>query len=227
MKNFHIEIVKKCYMAENKLFKSHIKRLKLEKDLTQAEVAERLGVKSTYLSDMINGRVPVTESVIGKIYEVFSYKIPFGDETEESASSKSVVSYTKGRPYYNVDFIGGFDLVTNNQTINPEYYIDFPPYNKDGIMWCNITGRSMEPQIGHGDIIALKEVVDWQSYLSYGEVYAIVTHNDLRTVKIVRKGSDANHIRLVPINTEEFDEQEIEKSMIMRIYAVVGCIKKM
>lgn len=140
---------------------------------------------------------------------------------------KTSISYTKGRPYYNVDFIGGFDLVANDQTINPEYYIDFPPYNKDGIMWCNITGRSMEPQIGHGDIIALKEVIDWQSYLSYGEVYAIVTHNDLRTVKIVRKGSDENHLRLIPINTEEFDEQEIEKSMIIRVYSVVGCIKKM
>lgn len=140
---------------------------------------------------------------------------------------KTSISYTKGRPYYNVDFIGGFDLVANDQTINPEYYIDFPPYNKDGIMWCNITGRSMEPQIGHGDIIALKEVIDWQSYLSYGEVYAIVTHNDLRTVKIVRKGSDENHLRLIPINTEEFDEQEIEKSMIVRVYSVVGCIKKM
>lgn len=140
---------------------------------------------------------------------------------------KTSISYTKGRPYYNVDFIGGFDLVANDQTITPEYYIDFPPYNKDGIIWCNITGRSMEPQIGHGDIIALKEVIGWQSYLSYGEVYAIVTHNDLRTVKIVRKGSDENHLRLIPINTEEFDEQEIEKSMIMRVYSVVGCIKKM
>ncbi len=140
---------------------------------------------------------------------------------------KTSISYTKGRPYYNVDFIGGFDLVANDQTITPEYYIDFPPYNKDGIIWCNITGRSMEPQIGHGDIIALKEVIGWQSYLSYGEVYAIVTHNDLRTVKIVRKGSDENHLRLIPINTEEFDEQEIEKSMIIRVYSVVGCIKKM
>ena len=35
------------------------------------------------------------------------------------------ISYTKGVPYYNVDFIGGFDLVLNDQTINPEYLIDF------------------------------------------------------------------------------------------------------
>ena len=214
-------------MVENKFFKSHIKRLKLEKDLTQAQIAEMLGVKSTYLSDMINGRVPITESVVGRIYEVFSYKIPLNNENEQSTMLQNSISYTKGRPYYNVDFIGGFDIAMNDQTVNPEYYIDFPPYNKDGIIWCNITGRSMEPQIGHGDIIALKEVNDWQSYLNYGEVYAIVTHNELRTVKIVRKGSDENHLRLVPINTEEFDEQEIEKSMIMRVYAVMGCIKKM
>lgn len=34
-------------------------------------------------------------------------------------------SFTVGVPYYNVDFIGGFDLVLNDQTTTPEYLIDF------------------------------------------------------------------------------------------------------
>lgn len=195
------------------------------KGLTVQEFEVRAGLSNGAVSKMgDNTRVATLE----KISTVFpDLDIDWLRTGKGNDVIKTSISYTKGRPYYNVDFIGGFDLVVNDQTITPEYYIDFPPYNKDGIIWCNITGRSMEPQIGHGDIIALKEVIDWQSYLSYGEVYAIVTHNDLRTVKIVRKGSDANHIRLVPVNTEEFDEQEIEKSMIMRIYAVVGCIKNM
>ena len=32
-----------------------------------------------------------------------------------------------GSPYYNVDFIGGFDLLMNDQTINPDIYINYPP----------------------------------------------------------------------------------------------------
>lgn len=135
-------------------------------------------------------------------------------------------SYTTGRPYYNVDFIGGFDLIINDQTIIPEYNIDFAPYNQDGVFWCNITGHSMEPKVSHGDIIAIKEVSDWQSYLTMGEIYAIVTTNELRTVKIVRKGTSEDVFRLIPINTADFDEQEISKSMILRVFEVLGCMKR-
>lgn len=135
-------------------------------------------------------------------------------------------SYTTGRPYYNVDFIGGFDLVLNDQTILPEYNIDFAPYNQDGVFWCNITGNSMQPKISHGDIIALKEVSDWQSFLTMGEIYAIVTTNELRTVKIVRRGTSDDVFRLIPINTVDFDEQEIPKAMILRVFEVLGCMKR-
>lgn len=145
----------------------------------------------------------------------------------EIEEAKPRISYSKGRPYYNVDFIGGFDLVFNDQTINPEYYIDFAPYNKDGVMWCNITGHSMEPQISNGDIIAIKEVQDWFDYLSMGEIYAIVTTNNLRTVKIVRKGSTDDKFRFIPINTKEFDEQEVPKKMILRVFELLACIKKL
>lgn len=68
-----------------------------------------------------------------------------------------LISYTKGVPYYNVDFIGGFDIVLNDQTISPEYLIDFRKYN-EATCWCNVTGHSMEPEITHGDIIALKKL---------------------------------------------------------------------
>ncbi len=146
----------------------------------------------------------------------------------ENTNSQSLpkTSYTTGRPYYNVDFIGGFDLIINDQTIIPEYNIDFAPYNQDGVFWCNITGHSMEPKVSHGDIIAIKEVSDWQSYLTMGEIYAIVTTNELRTVKIIRKGTSDDVFRLIPINIADFDEQEISKSMIMRVFEVLGCMKR-
>ncbi len=135
------------------------------------------------------------------------------------------ISYSVGSPYYNVDFIGGFDLVLNDQTVNPEYYIDFQPYNKDGVMWCNITGHNMEPEISNGDVIAIKEVVEWDKYINMGETYAIVTKNDLRTVKKIRKGSDNKHWLLVPVN-EKYDSQEIAKEMISRVFMVLGCMKR-
>lgn len=137
------------------------------------------------------------------------------------------ISRTSGRPYYNVDFIGGFDLVFNDQTVVPEYNIDFAPYNQDGVVWCNITGNSMQPKISHGDIIAIKEVVGWQDYLSMGEIYAVVTANHLRTVKIIRQGKSEGTLRFIPINTAEFDEQEVPIKMITRVFEVLGCMKRL
>lgn len=58
-------------MPINQDFKNIIIRIKYEFNLNQSQIAERLGVKSTYLSDMINGRVPYNESMEKKIHEVF------------------------------------------------------------------------------------------------------------------------------------------------------------
>lgn len=143
----------------------------------------------------------------------------------EALLSEPSVSYTpsKGAPYYDVDFLGGFDLTFNNQTINPEYNIDFKPFNKPGVTWVNITGHSMEPKINHGDIIALKEcrLEDVQ----YGEIYAVVL-DTIRTVKILRKSNDPNRMRYVPINEENYDEQEYDNSRILRIFEVLGNISR-
>ena len=84
----------------------------------------------------------------------------------------------------------------------------------------------MKPFISNGDIIALKEIDDWQSFLPMNEVYAIMTTNDLRTVKVVRKGSDDEHLTLHAYN-EEYEDQEISKSSITKVFKVIGALKTM
>jgi phage repressor protein C with HTH and peptisase S24 domain len=135
------------------------------------------------------------------------------------------ISYTKGVPYYNVDFIGGFDLVLNDQTINPEYLIDFKKYN-DATCWCNVTGHSMEPEINHGDMIALKKIED-KSFLPLGEVYAIVTTNDMRTIKRLAAGKTDDTYTLVPSNkSPEYSTQQLPTRMIKTIFQVLGAVKR-
>lgn len=144
---------------------------------------------------------------------------------KQESEDKPIISYSSGVPYYNVDFIGGFDLILNNQTINPEYYIQFKPYDK-ATCWCNITGHSMEPEINHGDIIALREIQD-ASFLPYGEIYAIVTTNEMRTVKRIGPSSNPDNYTLIPTNkSPEYGIQELPKNMILRIFEVMGCMKK-
>lgn len=135
------------------------------------------------------------------------------------------VNFNIGVPYYNVDFIGGFDLVLNDQTINPEYLIDFKKYN-DADCWCNVTGHSMEPEIHHGDMIALKKIED-RSFLPLGEIYAIVTTNDMRTIKRLGAGKTDDTYTLVPSNkSSEYSPQPLPAKMIRTIFQVLGAVKR-
>lgn len=128
----------------------------------------------------------------------------------------------EGAPYYNVDFIGGFDLVINDQTVNPSYYVDFRPYNKPGIIWCNITGSSMEPRINHGDKIAIVEISI--SDVLFGKIYGIITNAGMRTVKWIVRSPIEDCYRLVPENKDpKFgDYQDIPISSIYKVFLVEG-----
>lgn len=126
-----------------------------------------------------------------------------------------------GVPYYNVEFEMGYDSMVNDQTVNPEYRINFSPYNKADA-WCNAIGNSMHPTISGGDIIAIKEVLDPKSCLISGEIYAIVTTNDLRTIKRIKDNGDT--ITLIPDN-KDYPEQTISKEYIYKVYKVLGIMK--
>lgn len=58
------------------------------------------------------------------------------------------------------------------------------------------------------------------------EVYGIVTRNGLRAIKVIKKGSDDNHLTLHSYNNE-YEDQEIEKSVILCIYKVVASVRIM
>ena len=144
-------------------------------------------------------------------------------EMMELSKEQAIIGYEAniGRPYYNVDFRMGFDLGLNDQTINPEYMIDCQPYNNCDC-WCNARGDSMQPTISNGDVIAIKEVNDPRSCLVSGEIYAIVTTNDLRTIKRIKDNGET--VTLVPDN-KDYPEQTISKEVILKVYRVVGSMK--
>lgn len=201
------------------------------KKVSKSDFGRSIGVSSAYVSSMRKSIDPEKLQSIAKNYPDLDTGWLMTGEGEmlkgqEQGISAPVKGYTVGVPYYNVDFLGGFDLVTNDQTITPEYLIDFKEYNK-ATCWCNITGHSMEPEITSGDIIALKEVID-PSFLPFGEIYAIITTNGMRTIKRIGPASSPDCYALIPTNkSPEYGVQEIQKNMIFKVYEVLGCMKKL
>lgn len=191
--------------------------------ITQELAAERLGVTRRTLQNWF--ALDVLDANISQNVKL-NLQIDASTDYEKSDDSVPTINYErKGVPYYDVDFIGGFDLVLNDQTVNPEYYVNFKQYN-GADYWVNVNGHSMEPEVAHGDIIAIKELNNWPIHILYGEMYAIVTTQN-RTVKYVRKSTKGEDwLRLVPVNVSEYDEQDIPKSVIMKVFKVLGCTKR-
>lgn len=144
------------------------------------------------------------------------------DEANPSFMPTTSMNPSVGTPYYDVDFIGGFDEVFNSQVNIPATNIVIRGFEKASL-WCNVTGHSMDPKINHGDIIALRQCT--LNDIQYGEIYAVVL-DTIRTIKILRRSPDPSKLRFIPINTEDYDEQEFDKSRIMNVFEVIGSISK-
>ena len=196
----------------------------------ESEILRRLGLGMGYFAT--SGKQEnktLRESTYKKIGEAWPsvnlvwLRTGIGNMFNDSAIIEE--SQTNGIPYFDVDFLGGFNEMVNDQTTIPAYYIDFQPYNKKGNMWLNITGDSMAPRINSGDKICIRkiEVED----IIFGEIYAIVTKSGLRTVKWVTRSPEKDMIRLVPENKDMRygDFQDINKSDILNVFKLIGAIR--
>lgn len=161
--------------------------------------------------DMPSPRINIDWLLTGRGEMVLSGEEDAGDENKT------------GVPFYDVDFALGYEeMAMANETV--DRYLNVPGFEKV-TAWCRAEGRSMAPEINNGDLIALLSVDDSSSIL-YGEVYGIITSTGLRTVKRIRRSNTPGHIRLIPTN-KEYDEQDIDCSQIIKLYRVLGAIKKL
>lgn len=191
------------------------------------ELASFLGISSQAVSNWYSRNTFDAELIYTKCVNLSAEWLLTGKGSMKKTiiEDKPILSNVPsiGVPYYDVDFIGGFELVINDQTIVPTHNIVFEPF-KEADFWCNATGSSMAEKINHGDVIALKKVDKLEDIL-FGEIYAVVLESR-RTIKIIRKAKDPTKLRFIPANTIDYDEQEFPISQIRKIYAVLGSIRK-
>lgn len=207
---------------------SRIEQIAKNEGITIGALEREIGASKGVLSRAINNGTDIQSKWLQILVEKYpQYSCRWlmtgeGNMMDNEEKQLTTTNINDGAPYYDVDFIGGFDEVFNDQTVNPELSIT------NGIcpraqLWCNITGHSMEPTISNGDIIALRQcsVQDIQ----YGEIYAVVM-DSFRTVKMLRRSDTPGMIRFVPVNTADFDPQDFPVKRILKIYEVVGCLRR-
>ena len=222
-------------MNINERFEAIIKELYAN---NQSSFAKAIGVNPTVIANVIGARrgkpsFDVMERICANANISPEWLLTGRGEMLKSSTSETVTpdlqpeptltnDPTEGTPYFDVDFIGGFSEIFNDQTATPACRIIAPGFEKASV-WCNVTGHSMEPKICHGDIIALRRCsID---DIQYGEIYAIVL-DTIRTIKILRRGSTPDTLLFVPINKPDFEDQQFPIARIIQVYEVIGSISR-
>ena len=210
---------------------TRIKSVIADSGLTSNAFALKVGMNSSNLSRKLNGKVPITSRDYRLICDSIGVNKDWletgtGDKyIGEPLNGKETMQPILGVPFYDVEFALGYDEMYNDTPNVPTKFISIPGYEKADF-WCRASGDSMKPLISKGDIIALKVIPDWTEFLPMNEIYAIMTKNDLRTVKVIRRGSDNEHFTLHAIN-DEYEDQEINKAAITKVFKVLGALKTM
>ncbi|SBV94537.1 LexA family transcriptional regulator [uncultured Dysgonomonas sp.] len=136
------------------------------------------------------------------------------------SGDKKGSSSKKKIPFYD-SIIMDSDEQTEITLPEPLYYIEVP-----SLANCDLAalfvGESMKPEIPSGSIVALKEIN--LHLILPGEMYLIVT-DKYTTIKYIRIVNENNSLlRLIPRNTEHYDEMLLDKSFIRRLFLVKGVI---
>lgn len=191
--------------------------------MSQKAFCEKIGASNTFINSM---RRSVGHEKLFRIKSEFPDLsinwLLYGEGEMLNSQSQAVEVGGKQIPFFDVEFEGGYDVMVNDQTRAAASFINVP-YETRATHACRITGRSMQPDIYSGDVILLQYIDDF-SWLPLGDIYAIVTTNDMRTVKrLARSENDENYL-LVPSNAE-YQAQELPKRLIRNVFRVVGTIR--
>lgn len=122
-------------------------------------------------------------------------------------------------PFYEVDFAGGFTSPEMFSEVKPSFVISSPSFSGADFA-CVLTGNSMSRRIKNGSVIGLKKINEWWEYFPTNEIYAIITKNGLRTVKIVKRSSESGYIDLIPDPLPEYNNPPYETETIRMEYVI-------
>lgn len=207
-----------------------IKYLIKELGLTQGEFAEKIECDQSNLSKHLNGKLPISESLLNKIVINMGVSkawlkegtdVPFAKYSSGAVPSllidESELKSMKGTPVYDIDVTAGG--MNRSMMFADEHIVgavNMPNISPDCRI-VRVSGDSMSPVICNGDFIAVRELSN-MSQIFWGQIYVVVL-DDYRMVKYLRKHSDADKVILRSENPR-YDDMEVSRSEIRELLVV-------
>lgn len=217
---------------------ARIKQLMSSMGMKQAAFAERIGIDPSNFSKHLNGKLPLSENLFNKIVvnvgaskewlvtgegEMWSNTPTTGQiSTITVPAGKISSSSARGAFVYDLDVTAGGvsreRMFADEQIIGT---INMPAVHPDCCI-VRVSGDSMSPVIGNGDLIAIREVRN-PNLIFWGQIYVVLL-DDYRMVKYIRRHPDASQVILRSENSR-YDDIEVAKSDIRSLFLVENIIR--
>ena len=217
---------------------NRIKQLMNSMGLKQAAFAERIGVDASNFSKHLNGKLPLSENLYNKIVVAVGASKEWlvsgeGEMWKSHTSASQLPTVTvpsevissavvDGAKVYDLDVTAGG--MTRDRMFADEQIIgtiNMPAIHPDCCV-VRVSGDSMSPVIGNGDLIAIREVRN-PNLIFWGQIYVVLL-DDYRMVKYVRRHQDPSMVILRSENSN-YDDIEIPKSEIRDLFLVENIIR--
>ena len=203
-----------------KEFRRIINLIKEKTDLSQKEIAEKMGVHPNVLSDLANGR------------KSDAYTKKFCEQLKEKFDVNDLPTSEGAVPFFDEEIVTGGNLQGTGAPLmrnNAIDYVRLPFLNiKDGDFAVQVHGRSMidtehpELSINDGAIVCLRP---WNvGFIEWGERYAVATRQGY-SVKYLVPSDKEGCIKCVPANkSENFAPYYIDEDEVIGIAKVTAII---
>lgn len=217
---------------------ARIKQLMNSLGIKQAVFAERIGVDPSNFSKHLNGKLPLSENLYNKIVVNLGVSKEWlmtgeGEMWSQAQASNQLSTITvpagkislnnsRGAYVYDLDVTAGG--MTRERMFADEQIvgtINMPAVHPDCCI-VRVSGDSMSPVIGNGDLIAIREVHN-PNLIFWGQIYVVVL-DDYRMVKYIRRHSDPQQVILRSEN-EQYDDIEVARDDIRSLFLVENIIR--
>ena len=220
-------------MAINQDLKDKIERIKFIHRLTQRQIADKLAIQPTYLSDLINGRAPMNAQFAERIRTTFGDLSGQEDEHNSNISIRehkmfgsNNESKVKTIPLIPIDAVAGYPgpdvdsvyLSQCQQYAVPEFI------DKGANFLIRVSGTSMMPTYCNGDILACRKI-EKLTFFQWGTVYVMDTAQGSLVKRVYEDKDDAEQIICKSDNFETYPEFKISKHEIRSASLVIGMIR--
>ncbi|MFJ7359087.1 helix-turn-helix transcriptional regulator [Pedobacter suwonensis] len=212
-------------MNENQRLKKLMELLHFK---TQKDFAIALNIQQGSLSDILRERVNVSNAIKDRLEMKFDVNLTWLEDGigEPFFKKRPAVGESKeGVPYFDMSLSDAKEHMVEEQ--RAEYLVNYLPFN-DCTAYLPVYGDSMAPQYAAGEIIAIKEITNYE-ILQWGEAYVVMTDEDsnsLRTIKLIFQHADDSKLILRSSNPNFNGDTVISKKNIQALYIIKGKITR-